>query len=453
MKKLLIVLTICLLYSLTPTQAQYTGVKNGLSFSFVQLDHYSPYTGDFKIDSDNRGNGVMLAYHRSLGSNFLNLEVPLRLAEALVFDKSNPFGDENLLVGLDVLVQLQYNNGSNFIVPYLSAGLGGWYLDNDGTDFQAPVGIGLDFRLAKQVYLHTRSEFRFSFSDNRNNWNHIIGLKFLLGSPEIEEVPVVPVIIDTDSDGISDVEDKCPTEAGLAAFDGCPDTDSDGIADGMDDCPTVAGLTAFNGCPDTDSDGIVDSKDDCPNEAGPASNNGCPFADSDGDGVIDEEDDCPNSPGTAANKGCPDTDNDGVIDKNDKCPTTAGPASNNGCPELKQEEKEVLKFAASAIQFNTGSAGIKTESFLILDQVAEILNKYPDYKCSISGHTDSQGSSEFNQNLSEQRAKSCYDYLIKKDVAASRLSYKGYGESEPIADNKTAKGRKENRRVVFKIDL
>jgi len=87
----------------------------------------------------------------------------------------------------------------------------------------------------------------------------------------------------------------------------------------------------------------------------------------------------------------------------------------------------------------------------VLDEVVAVMNQYPEYSLNLSGHTDSQGDDKMNQDLSERRAKSCYDYLVGKGVAASRVASTGYGESQPVADNKTAAGRAQNRRVVFEL--
>ncbi|MBK7873276.1 MAG: OmpA family protein [Saprospiraceae bacterium] len=94
-----------------------------------------------------------------------------------------------------------------------------------------------------------------------------------------------------------------------------------------------------------------------------------------------------------------------------------------------------------------------TSSFEVLNQIVDILKRYPDYKMRIGGHTDSVGSSSTNQTLSEARAKACYDYLISKGIEASRLSFTGYGETKPIADNRYKDGRDKNRRVEFDIYL
>lgn len=115
--------------------------------------------------------------------------------------------------------------------------------------------------------------------------------------------PIVQADIDTDGDGVSDKDDTCPNEAGLAALAGCPDADADGVADKDDTCPDEAGLANLGGCPDADGDGIADKDDTCPNEAGLAALDGCP--DADGDGITDADDTCPNEAGTVDLDGCP----------------------------------------------------------------------------------------------------------------------------------------------------
>ncbi len=312
---------------------------------------------------------------------------------------------------------------------------------------------------------------------------------------------------DSDKDGILDEDDACLNTPGPAATDGCPDADGDGIGDGKDHCPNTPGFASAHGCPDIDRDGVPDRDDRCPNMPGDAEREGCPFIDSDGDGIADEDDECPNEkgdvdllgcpdvdgdgipdrvdkcpnePGKAERNGCPkrDADNDGVEDADDLCPNTAGPATangcpdsdedtfgdifdkcpdtpgtNQGCPDLKEEEKEFLVFAAKNIHFETGKATLKAQSYSTLDQVADILKKYPHYQIAIEGHTDNVGNNENNRILSEERAKSCHEYLLSRSVPAGRMSFKGYGESKPIASNSTEEGKLENRRVEFTLYL
>ena len=121
--------------------------------------------------------------------------------------------------------------------------------------------------------------------------------------------------------------------------------------------------------------------------------------------------------------------------------------------KLLMEEKKVLADAARAVQFETGKATLKAESYAILDKVAEIVKKYPRYNLSIEGYTDNVGNKTSNLQLSEERAKSCYEYLRARGVPMEKMKYKGFGEANPIADNSTPEGREKNRRVEFVLYL
>lgn len=258
-------------------------------------------------------------------------------------------------------------------------------------------------------------------------------------------------ISDKDGDGIEDNQDDCPTTKGLAAFNGCPDSDGDGIKDSDDVCPSTPGLAKYKGCADTDGDGIPDNLDKCPNEAGTV--RGCPkkLDDKDGDGVEDSKDKCPNIAGLAKHDGCPDSDGDGIADNVDKCPTEAGIASNSGCPEVKEEVKEVMVQAMEGLFFKSGSSVIEKKSYLVLDNIAEIMKKNSSYNLSISGYTDNTGSESGNLRISKARAAAAKKYLVNKGVNASRLISEGYGIANPRATNDTPEGRALNRRVEFKV--
>ena len=200
------------------------------------------------------------------------------------------------------------------------------------------------------------------------------------------------------------------------------DRDHDGIADKDDLCPDVFGLAQFQGCPDTDGDGVPDHLDKCPNVAGPV-----------------------------AFEGCPDTDGDGVPDHLDRCPTVKGLASNNGCPEITEKAKKLFEKALTGIQFDTGKSSIKSSSNSILNQVVEVMNENPSYHLEIHGYTDSQGDDAKNLALSVERAAAVRTYLVNKGTAADRMESFGHGEADPVADNTTASGRAQNRRVEFKV--
>ena len=105
----------------------------------------------------------------------------------------------------------------------------------------------------------------------------------------------------------------------------------------------------------------------------------------------------------------------------------------------------------SAILFDVDKAEIKPTAKDSIAKAAEVLVKYPDTYITVEGHTDSTGSTEHNQKLSERRADAVRDQLLRDDVPASRVTVKGYGESAPIADNSTPEGRQSNRRVQLEI--
>ena len=293
--------------------------------------------------------------------------------------------------------------------------------------------------------------------DKYDKCPEVAGTKEKDGCPEAEPESN-NLANDADGDGVLDSEDRCPTLPGLKVNKGCPknyDSDGDGVQDKDDDCPSLKGTVANNGCPtgannkDSDGDGVMDKDDKCPNLIGSRIHKGCP--DSDGDGVGDFDDDCPTLAGMPKYNGCPDSDNDGINDKLDKCPYAAGPASSNGCPEVKEEVRQVLKRAAQSVKFNTGTSVLQAESYKILNEVVKIMNENPEYNIEISGHTDSKGKDEINQIISENRAKSCYEYLVAQGIDPKRLTYKGYGKTRPIASNDTEEGKAQNRRTEFNV--
>ncbi|MGE5189376.1 MAG: OmpA family protein [Gemmatimonadota bacterium] len=105
----------------------------------------------------------------------------------------------------------------------------------------------------------------------------------------------------------------------------------------------------------------------------------------------------------------------------------------------------------SGILFDVNKDVVKPEAKTSLAKAAEVLVKYPDTYITVEGHTDSTGSAQYNQDLSERRADRVRDVLVQYGVPPARLSVKGYGETDPIADNATEEGRQANRRVQLEI--
>jgi len=325
------------------------------------------------------------------------------------------------------------------ITPFVEFGGGYTWVDEIGFG-TANAGIGASYWFTDNIGFSLQTSYKHAFEDyGVKHFQHLAGISIKFGGT------------DTDGDGIYDKDDACPEVAGLEAFNGCPDADGDGIEDGKDSCPNEAGSKEMNGCPDADGDGIADKDDACPNEAGIAALAGCP--DADGDGVADKDDACPSEAGPAENKGCPwpDSDSDGVLDKDDQCPDVAGTVANKGCPEVTEEVQKQLNDYARTILFDTGRASLKTESVSVFVDIIKILNEYPTAKFTVEGHTDSVGSEKTNQSLSDKRANSVRDFLVKEGIGADRLTAIGYGEAKPIATNANRAGRAQNRRVEINL--
>ncbi|MFT3822372.1 MAG: OmpA family protein [Chitinophagaceae bacterium] len=325
-------------------------------------------------------------------------------------------------------------NDERTFSPFISAGVG---IGNYGTKWTgyAPLGGGLQLNMQGEGYIFLQANYRVSMSSAKldNNMFYSLGFTQTIGSPKVKEtpkpLPPLPVVVEV------------------------KDQDKDGVVDSLDACPEVAGLPQFNGCPDTDGDGIPDKDDKCPNQKGLARYQGCPIPDTDGDGINDEEDKCPQEKGVARYQGCPipDRDKDGINDEEDKCPDLPGTAANHGCPEVKEEIKKRAEFAAQHLYFATGSHKLLSKSFKGLDEIVAVMKADPAMKLSIEGYTDNTGKADKNLVLSENRAKSVQEYLSSKGIEAGRITATGYGQENPVADNKTAAGRAKNRRVILKL--
>ena len=136
-----------------------------------------------------------------------------------------------------------------------------------------------------------------------------------------------------------------------------------------------------------------------------------------------------------------DSDGDGVPDYQDKCPTTPKGAKVNkdGC------------WAYHGVFFDFDKATIKAEYHDLFENAVHVMNINPTLKVEIEGHTDAKGSDAYNMELSERRARAVKAFMVKKGVNAERMMAKGFGKSQPIADNTTEEGRAYNRRVEYEI--
>jgi OOP family OmpA-OmpF porin len=294
-------------------------------------------------------------------------------------------------------------------------------------DFHVGVGAKLALVAGLDARLDARAVFLPNTKKNSDSVDPevLLGLSYRFGGereapppppalppPPPPPPPPAPVLRkDTDKDDIPDDVDKCPNDP----------EDKDGFQD-ADGCPD----------PDNDNDGIPDVTDKCPNDA------------EDKDGFQDAD-------------GCPDldNDNDGIPDATDKCPnepeTKNGYQDADGCPDELPAAVKKFTGTIKGITFQVNQSQIQKSSFKVLGDAVKVLKDYPDLKLEVSGHTSSDGKADRNQTLSQERAESVKAYLVSAGVGGERIVAVGYGSDKPIADNKTAKGRIQNRRIEFRL--
>ena len=363
---------------------------------------YFSVMGSYIDDDDNRGvedaiNGGQFGIGYAIDEEW-NIE---GLLSAAIPESNNPnIPDQNHL-GIGVDLQRVFRRSERFS-PYLHFGLGYFVNDPsgggskmDGSMYSGGAGFLLDL-FSSNVALRAewRHRMETASSDNMNDNLFSVGLQIPFG-------PATAKFVDSDGDGVEDGLDRCPN--------------------------TPAGRSVdVYGCElDSDNDGVKDSKDQCPGTAAGAKVDavGCVLVVAELDG-----------------------DNDGVLDKNDECPNSAPGAKvdRKGC-ELQDE------IILEGVNFESNSDRLVAGSSDVLDRVVAVLRRYPTIKIQIEGHTDSDGAADYNESLSARRATTVHDYLANDGISEDRMSVRGYGETQPIADNTTAAGKAQNRRVVLQI--
>ena len=314
---------------------------------------------------------------------------------------------ENLLgYGLECLIHF-FPDGS--VVPFVAAGVGGMHYGADfekGDKLTVDYGAGVKFFITDNVALRADVRHILPLNDKYNDLLVSLGVNFAFGGHK--------KVVDSDQDGVLDDVDKCPnTPLGVVVDkDGCPvDSDKDGVPDYLDKCP------------DTPL-GVRVDKDGCP-------------LDSDKDGVPDYLDKCPDTPL-------------GVKVDNDGCPPPPPPPPPIPAPQpvIIEKGRQTLN-----VEFDFDKSTIKKGYYNDIDSLVKVMKEYPDLNVVIEGHTDSVGNDAYNKKLSQQRAESVKKYMVENGgIDANRLKAQGFGESKPIASNKTKEGRQQNRRVEAAVD-
>ncbi|WP_452219622.1 OmpA family protein [Lacinutrix salivirga] len=373
--------------------------------------------------------GLMVSFGRQI-KNKISFETIVSLNNI-----GQNFGntDANLpYISADGMFKYNFKNGLTFVDPYVTIGGGYTWLDTIGAG-TVNGGVGVNFWLGTHFGLNLQSVYKHAFEEyGLQHFQHSFGIKLRLGG------------VDTDKDGINDKDDACPELFGTIAANGCPDSDGDGVVDSEDLCPETFGPTYYRGCPDRDGDGTPDKYDQCPDEPGEIDDDGCPFKDFDGDGIDDRKDKCPQQAGPANNRGCP------IAQQQIK---PQNPLVNAEREKLKQQLAAQLNAQISGVKFENGNATLTANDKVVLDKLAATIIPLVKLKFHIAGHTDNTGDATANMELSKNRALAVRDYLLSKGMTIDRLTAKGYGQDNPIADNTTEEGRAKNRRVeIFLIE-
>jgi outer membrane protein OmpA-like peptidoglycan-associated protein len=237
-----------------------------------------------------------------------------------------------------------------------------------------------------------------------------------------------PLLRDSDSDGLSDGDE-------ILKFSTNPlkaDTDDDGLNDGEE-------VLNYHTNPlksDSDGDSLSDGDEVIKYRTDPLK------IDTDGDGLTDADERLK----YRTNPLFADTDEGGVPDGRE---VAAGTNPLNPKDDVQQQIRIGTPVVLEGVTFETGSARLTSFAKTVLDKIAEGLLLNPKTEIAINGHTDNQGSARFNLKLSQDRANAVKDYLVSKGVSPSRIQAKGYGFTQPIADNNTEEGRIKNRRIEF----
>ncbi len=385
-----------------------------------------------------------------------NVGMKLRKRARLV----NLLYDNELTYGLGVRAPFSVSKTDMAVI---ANAFGSAILDSDG-DGSAGRHIevlgGLELKPTDSITMSLAAGRGLSRGYGSPDIRIIAGFRFHLQPAAKAAQPACPYGAE-DLDGYQD-DDEC---ADL-------DNDGDGYDDNQDMCPNEPGTNdapGLVGCPIDDKDRVESKQTGEPGDGTAADNEPLPplqpETDEDGDGFYGIDDNCPNEAedvdGFEDFDGCPDKDNDkdGIPDTQDQCPLQAeivnGKEDDDGCPDSGDRQVTVGDKSIdidATVYFDTAKATIQERSHSILDQVAATLRANEQLnKVRVEGHTDSRGRDARNLQLSRDRAAAVRQYLIDKGIKPERIESEGYGETRPIASNRTRRGREQNRRVEFRI--
>lgn len=308
----------------------------------------------------------------------------------VLLDNSNGFNDDGTQIGADVMYFFEED------AAYLFSGLREQSLDSESYRMLS-AGLGKHWELTDNLRLITEIATYYDFGQRYKDYSAKLGLAYVFGN--VSSTPTSQP--DSDGDGVYDAVDRCPSSPAGTSVDatGCNiDMDGDGVNNAQDQCPSTAAGTS------------VDAR-------------GCAIKDTDNDGVVDSKDECANTPSS---------------DKVDAL----------GCSVFEKEEVSV----ELDILFANNSSVISNADSARIQNFVDFMNRYPNTQAVVEGHSSSVGSAEYNQFLSEKRAKTVRQLLIDDyGIDADRLEAQGFGESQLKDTSNTAEAHRINRRIEVKV--
>ncbi len=288
---------------------------------------------------------------------------------------------------------------------------------------------------------------RFGIADRVSRWRGRVGLRYTFGTPN--DCAFSPVAmtssasdrnLDSDGDGIKDHKDACPDVAGIKKYKGCPMSAEDMAAQALAEAEAARVAAEERARLEAEA-ALVRAEEEkiAAEERMLAEVAARKKAEADATRALEVKAKAEAEARAAAAAATRNTT------RTTTTTSTTVDATRNA------EIKSSFDAALRGIKFNSSKSTFKTESYVLMDKVVSVMQKYSDLKVSIEGHTDSQGAETANSDLSVKRANAVKEYLISKGISSTRLSTKGFGEYRPVSTNDTAEGRAQNRRVEFKI--
>lgn len=369
-----------------------------------KINNYSIHTG--LKSSDFPVHGLEVGYIQHLGKVF-DLYVPLRVGPRGDVKRTvNTEITKTLMMGtfaMDAAIQAKYDNGHNFVIPFISTGVGVERYDG-GLELGAPVGGGLNFRVRPKVLVSLATNYRFCMNPTSPvGFCHSLGVIVNLRNKEANEKPFISKmpVNSTRSD-----EDYAKQEAEAQAKR----------------AEEARIKTQKEAQEKKEADAIAKANKEAKAKA-------------------DAE---------LTLKAAKEAQAKQEAELAAKAEEVRRAKMQATVPvEVSTEVQKVLNYALKGVQFETGSAQLISSSYPILDELAATMAQNPNLRISIEGHTDRTGNESINLKLSEARAKICRTYLMSRGVSSERLKESGFGSTRPLSDNDTNEGRSMNRRVEF----